>query len=311
MRETSHPLVGISLPAWGVRHRLRQAWSWLKLLATLFKVRVVFLLWVAALGGAFLAARGLPDPKALLLLTFSGTLSAAGASAINQYLERERDLHMARTRGRPLPAGLIARPPWVLATGTAMVLMAVAVALAFNLALALLTALGAIIYIGIYTLWLKPRTALNIVIGGAAGSCAVLSGGAAAHAWSDPGALTLALLVFLWTPLHFWSLALAYRDDYARAGFPMLPLVVTPKRAAFWIALHTLAVALVALALSAHPSLGWLYLLPAALATWRLMTLTLGLLRSPERRQALALFVYSNIYLGWLLLSLILISAWR
>jgi len=286
MRETSHPLVGISLPAWGVRHRLRQAWSWLKLLATLFKVRVVFLLWVAALGGAFLAARGLPDPKALLLLTFSGTLSAAGASAINQYLERERDLHMARTRGRPLPAGLIA-------------------------ALALLTALGAIIYIGIYTLWLKPRTALNIVIGGAAGSCAVLSGGAAAHAWSDPGALTLALLVFLWTPLHFWSLALAYRDDYARAGFPMLPLVVTPKRAAFWIALHTLAVALVALALSAHPSLGWLYLLPAALATWRLMTLTLGLLRSPERRQALALFVYSNIYLGWLLLSLILISAWR
>lgn len=311
MRPMTRLAASVSQPPVERRRSLSGARPWLKSLAVLFKLRVVFLLWVAGLGGASLASKGFPGMDALLMLTLSGTLSAAGASAINQYLERERDRQMARTRQRPLPSGRIARPGWVLGLGTAMVLGAVALAWAFNPALALFVALGAAIYIGVYTLWLKPRTSLNIVIGGAAGSCAVLSGGAAAGAWSHPGVLTLALLVFLWTPVHFWSLALAYSDDYAQAGFPMLPLRVPARQAAAWIALHTLAVSATALILSAQPSLGWLYGLSMALATLRLMALTGRLLRSPERHRALALFIYSNVYLGWLLLNLILLSAWR
>ena len=110
-----------------------------------------------------------------------------------------------------------------------------------NPALALFLTLGAIIYIGVYTLWLKPRSPLNVVIGGAAGSCAVLSGGAAVGAWSDPGVLALALLVFFWSPTHFWSLALACREDYERAGTPMLPVVTTARRAATWGLIHAMA----------------------------------------------------------------------
>ncbi len=311
MRRSSRLALGVSLAPLERRRSLGWALFWLRQGVALFKLRVVFLLWVAGLGGAFLAAEGFPGVKALWLLTLSGIASAAGASAINQYLERERDGRMARTRRRPLPAGIISRPRWVLGVGVAMVLGAVALAGAFNPALAVFTGLGAVVYIGVYTLWLKPRTSLNIVIGGAAGSCAVLSGGAAVHAWNEVGVLSLALLVFLWTPLHFWSLAMAYRQDYALAGFPMLPLRVAPRQAAAWIALHALAVALVALALSAHTSLGWLYGLAVGLATLRLVYLTVGLLRAPERAHALRLFAFSNVYLGWLLLILILLSAWR
>ena len=111
-----------------------------------------------------------------------------------------------------------------MALGIGMVIFSVALSAVFNPALATAIGVGAIIYIGVYTIWLKPRSILNIVIGGAAGSMAVISGGAASHAWNSAGVLSLALLVFIWTPTHFWSLAMAYRNDYASAGFPMLPV---------------------------------------------------------------------------------------
>jgi protoheme IX farnesyltransferase len=114
-----------------------------------------------------------------------------------------------------------------------------------------------VIYIWVYTLWLKPRTWLNIIIGGAAGSCAVLSGGAAAGNWAEPGVLALALLVYAWTPTHFWSLALAYREDYARAGVPMLPVIVSAQTSANWITFHTATIAVIALLMGLHPALGW------------------------------------------------------
>jgi protoheme IX farnesyltransferase len=106
----------------------------------------------------------------------TGALSAAGASALNQYLERERDARMVRTRRRALPSGIVGKPFWVLIIGGGMVFFAVVLSAIFNPALAVSNALGAIIYIGVYTIWLKPRTILNIVIGGAAGSMAVISG---------------------------------------------------------------------------------------------------------------------------------------
>lgn len=267
-------------------------------LLVLFKVRVVLLLLVAAVGGAFLAAGRWPGVGNLALLLAVGGSAAAGASAINQYLERGLDARMERTRRRPLAAHALARTGWVPYVGAAMILLPSLAVLPFQPSLGVFVLLGAIIYLGVYTIWLKPRTPLNIVVGGAAGSAAVLSGAAAAGAWSDPGALALAGLVFLWTPTHFWSLAIAYRDDYARGGFPMLPVQSSPRVAAGWVLLHAAAASLAALALAALPHLGWLYLAPVALATVIFLALGLRLLAQPTKTRALALFHTSNLYLA-------------
>jgi protoheme IX farnesyltransferase len=270
----------------------------LKTLAGLFKLRIVMLLLISALGGAILGAGGWPGSQALLLLIITGGLSAAGASAINQYLERERDMMMKRTRHRALPSGAIAKPLWVLIVGCGMVVFAIVLSAIYNPILAISNALGAFIYIGIYTIWLKPRTILNIVIGGAAGSMAVISGGAAAHAWNEPGVLALALLVFVWTPTHFWSLAMAYRKDYADAGIPMLPINISMQQASWWVAIHTLATGFIAIILGFHASLGAIYVIPVSLISIQYLFLTLRLIKNPTGKLALSLFKFSNIYLS-------------
>jgi protoheme IX farnesyltransferase len=277
------------------------------MLAGLFKLRIVMLLLISALGGAMIGANGWPGGFNVVLLIVSGGLSAAGASALNQYLERERDSKMVRTARRALPSGFIGNPMWVLLTGITMVTFAVGLSALFNTALAISNALGAIIYIGVYTLWLKPRTILNIVIGGAAGSMAVISGGAAVGAWQEPGVLALSVLVFVWTPTHFWSLAMAYRKDYAKAGFPMLPVNISPSQASWWVGIHTFATGLIAVFLGFHPSLGWAYIIPVGLFTLQFFKLTVQLIRSPKGSGALQLFKFSNIYLGVVLLIAIIL----
>jgi protoheme IX farnesyltransferase len=268
----------------------------------LFKVRVVILLLFAAVGGACIAAGGWPGTSNLIVLVVTGGLAAAGASAINQFLERDLDARMERTRRRPLVSSSIDRNRWVPMAGALMILAPAIAVVPFNAALAFFLLLGATIYIGIYTIWLKRRTPLNIVIGGLAGSAAVLSGSAAAGNWQDPGALLLALLVFLWTPTHFWSLAIAYRDDYARGGFPMLPVQVTPRAASWWVLVNTGGAAVAALVLATHPALDWRYLIPVAIATGILVVLNIRLIIAPGRARALALFHASNLYLAMVLL---------
>lgn len=283
----------------------------LKVFASLFKLRIVMLLLISAAGGAILAAGGWPGSGNLFLLVITGGLSAAGASALNQYLERDQDARMVRTRRRALPSGIVEKPVWVFVTGLLMIIFAVVLSAIFNPILALSNALGAIIYIGVYTIWLKPRTILNIVIGGAAGSMAVISGGAAVGAWNDPGVIALSLLIFAWTPTHFWSLALAYRKDYAEAGFPMLPVNVSAKQAAWWVAVHTLTTGLIAIVLGFHPSLGLGYILPVSLVTMRFLQLTIQLVRDPKGAKALSLFKFSNIYLGIVLLITMILPVIR
>ena len=211
---------------------------------------------------------------------------------------------MQRTRRRPLAVGEFARPRSVLDVSVSLIILAVMIALPFSKALALFLGAGAIIYVGVYTIWLKPRTLLNIVIGGAAGSCAVLSGGAAGGNWADPGVIALALLVFAWTPTHFWSLALAYRDDYSRADVPMLPVIVNAQASAWWIVLHTGLTGFIALMLSLRPGLGWPYVVPTVLATVWLGWHSIGLVRQPDRAHAFNLFKVSNIYLGIVLFAI-------
>jgi protoheme IX farnesyltransferase len=279
--------------------------SLLQTLMVLFKVRIVFLLLFAAVGGAFLAAGGWPGAGTLTLLLIAGGLAAGGASALNEYLEQDRDALMARTRlRRPLVNGAIERPGWVPYVAVLMILVPSLAVLPSNPAMSFFLLLGSIIYVGVYTLWLKPRTLLNIVIGGAAGSAAVLTGSAAAGAWNDPGALVLALMLFVWTPTHFWSLAIVYRDDYAKGGFPMLPAITPPRQAAFWVLVHTVPTALAAVLLSAHPALSWLYFVPISLATVDLMARNLRLLAEPTAKRAFSLFKMSNLYLALVLLMI-------
>jgi protoheme IX farnesyltransferase len=282
----------------------RPEMSLLKTLPVLFKLRIVTLLLFAAVGGAFLASGGRPALGQLALLLTTGGLAAAGASALNQYIEKDSDALMTRTRKRPLVNGSIPRPGWVPYVATLMILVPALAVLPSNPALAFFLVLGAAIYVGIYTVWLKPRTLLNIVIGGAAGSAAVLSGSAAVGAWNDPGAVVLALLVFLWTPSHFWSLATVYRSDYARGGVPMLPVQTSPRQAAIWVFIHTGATVLAALVLAGHDALSWIYFVPVGIASIDLIVRNLRLLARPDGKLALSLFKATNLYLGLILLMI-------
>lgn len=275
----------------------------LRTLVVLFKLRIVALLLLAATAGAFLAAGGWPGTSQLLVLLVTGGMAAAGSSALNQYLERDADGRMGRTSQRPLVTGAIARPSRVFWLGVALVTLPSLAVLPSNPALSFFLVAGAAIYVGVYTLWLKPRTLLNIVIGGAAGSAAVMSGGAAAGAWRDPGVIILALILFLWTPSHFWSLAILCRKDYRRAGTPMLPTHCRPQHAAWWVLLHSVGTGAGVLLLGLSPSLGLVYFLPAALTTGALLQKNVALLQKPTRARARQMFLASNIYLLVVLLA--------
>lgn len=272
-------------------------------LSVLFKSRVVSLLVLAAVGGAFLGAGGWPGVGMLVVVVVAGGLAASGAAGLNEYIERGSDAIMGRTRRRPLVTGDV-RPRWVLWVSLAMILVPSVAVLPFNLALSFFLLAGAFVYVAIYTVWLKPRTLLNIVIGGLAGSAAVMSGGAAVGAWRDPAVISLALLVFLWTPSHFWSLAILYREDYARARVPMLPVKATMRQSAYWVLLHTGAAGLVALVLAATPALGWAYFVPVALATADMLIRNIRLIRNPNPRNARSLFISSNLYLMVVLVAI-------
>lgn len=289
-------------------HSLREI---LSIIVVLFKLRIVVLLLAAAWGGAMLASAGRPAGADMLLLTITGALAAGGSGAINQYLERSQDTMMKRTRRRPLATGEV-KPIWGLAGGTGTIALSIGLALAAgNPTLAFFLGLGAFIYIAVYTVWLKPRTLLNVVVGGAAGSAAVLSGSAAVGDWAAPGALLLAALLFTWSPSHFWSLALVYRKDYAKASFPMLPVVMERRRAVIWTLIHMAATGIIGLLLATEPALGWLYLVPMLAATLWLGRDSFRLLRvhtqgdeGRESKQAMTLFKASNLYLALVLLMI-------
>ncbi len=289
--------------------KISRSWrEWLKIASVLFKMRVVSLLLMASVGGAFLAAGGWPGLGPMLLILVTGGLAACGASALNQYLERDKDKQMSRTNKRPLPAGTIDQD-WVPVVAINMIVLPVIFIAPFNGSLAFFLLLGAIIYVGIYTMWLKPRTLLNIVIGGAAGSAAVMSGAAAVGNWRDPAAIVLALIVFLWTPAHFWSLAILYKEDYKKADVPMLPTIMSDKRAGWWVMAHTLPTAIAAIVLTVTPQLGWLYFVAIVPFSADMVRRNIILIRHPSKKTARSFFLSSNTYLLILILAICIDSA--
>ncbi len=219
----------------------------------LTKPRVVALIVFTAIVGTLLASPGLPPLDALLFGNLGIALAAACAATLNHVLDRRIDEQMTRTRGRPLPTGNLTESQ---ALGFAALLGIAAMAdLAFlvNLLTAVLTFLSLIGYAVIYTVWLKRATSQNIVIGGAAGAAPPVLGWTAVTNSIDPNALLLFLIIFVWTPPHFWALAIARREDYARAGIPMLPVTHGVEYARLHVLLYTVLLVLVTLHALSHP----------------------------------------------------------
>jgi protoheme IX farnesyltransferase len=247
-----------------------------------------------------------------LLVLAAGIFVAAGsAGALNHLAERDLDARMSRTRGRPFVTGALdGGARWYLLVAVLLVSAVCATGLATNWVAAACVFLGAFTYGVVYTLWLKRRTWLNIVIGGLAGSFAVLAGAAAVDPAPGPAAWTFAVVLFLWTPPHFWSLATYYRQDYADAGVPMLPVVHGDRVAARAILSHTVPLVLLSL-LPVVWGAGPIYLLCAASGgayfIWRAYLLS----RSQTPSNAIRSFLASLLQLGLLLLGAIVEGAVR
>ena len=271
------------------------------LLYSVFKLRIGFAIMLCALAGIAVAAGPAPGMGATALLAFAVLASSAAAGAFNHYVERDLDARMARTRGRPFVTGRFA-PAWHWPAGIGLLLAAAVglAAYAANAVSAVFIFLGAFVYGVVYTVWLKRRTWWNIVIGGLAGSFAVLAGAAAVNPAPGAAPVILALVLFLWTPPHFWSLAFAYKDDYAAAGVPMLPVVMGEARAARIILAHTLALVGLSL-LPFFYGLGWVYLAGAAIGGAMFVRASLALASRPDRKMAMRNFHASLAQLGLLL----------
>jgi protoheme IX farnesyltransferase len=268
----------------------------------LFKLRIGVTIGVTALAGLAISAGPAPAAWQVCALLLAETLAASAAGGFNQMAERDLDRRMRRTSQRAFVTGrLRAGRGWLaalLGVGAAGVALAAA---AVNPMAGVYTFLGAFTYGVVYTKWLKRRTSWNIVIGGLAGSFAVLAGGAAVSPHVlQPMNLLLALVLFLWTPPHFWSLAIAYREDYAAAGVPMLPVVVGEERAARIVLASAVVLALVAL-LPAFFGMGPIYLAAALGGGAYLLGKSARLARRPGRTAAMANFRASLVYLGLLL----------
>ena len=284
----------------GHRRRTGSLAATLRDYLALTKPRIIALLLVTTVATMVAA-----DPSGPALATVSwtilgGYLAAGGAGAINHYLDRERDARMARTRGRPLVAGRIA-PLHGLVFGIVLGAVATAqLALTVNALAAALALAGLLGYVFVYTIWLKPLTPQNIVIGGAAGAVPPLVGWAAATGGLAPEALYPFGIVFLWTPPHFWALSLLIKDDYARTGVPMLPVVKGEPATRRQIAAYTVVLVAFTLLPVAAGFLGAIYAAAAAGLGIAFIALALRLLRRPSRRAALRLYLSSLAYLALL-----------
>ncbi|HXO59653.1 MAG TPA: heme o synthase, partial [Candidatus Acidoferrum sp.] len=267
---------------------------------SLAKPRIIPLLLITALGGMMMAERGWPSTGLVILTLLGGALAAAGAGAINCWIDRDIDSEMLRTRRRPLPDGRIA-PAHALLFGIVLGLIAFVV-LAFwvNVLAATLAISGLLFYVFVYTLWLKRSTVQNIVIGGAAGAIPPVVGWAAVTHRVDLTAVYLFAVIFLWTPPHFWALALRLRGDYARAKVPMLPVVQGEAAARRQIVAYTLVLVAVTLAVVVTGVLGPIYLIGAALLGAGFIALAVVNLLARRQRWSRVLFDYSIAYLGLL-----------
>ncbi len=266
-----------------------------------FKPRIAAAIALSAIGGIAVSEGSSPGFVRLSLLTIAVFLAAGSAGAFNQWIESDLDGRMERTANRPFVTGKFV--PGALWLSVIIGLLAGAVLLAgfaTNWWAASYTFLGAFTYGVVYTMWLKRRSWTNIIVGGLAGSFAVLAGAAAINPAIGTSAWLLTLVLFLWTPPHFWSLAMYTNADYTRAGVPMLPAIFGDRLSAWVVLVHTVALSLIAL-VPAWYGMGTLYLLGAVIGGSIFTWTSIALVRQPTRKRALRNFLASLLQLCLLL----------
>ena len=272
----------------------------------LTKPRIIELLLVTTVPTMFIAARGVPSPWLMAATLFGGALSAASANVLNCYLDRDIDALMRRTARRPLPAHRVG-PGDALRFGLVLgVAGFVWLWATVNLLSAALATAAILFYVFVYTIGLKRRSTQNIVIGGAAGAVPVLVGWSAVTGRVELPALVLFAIIFYWTPPHFWALSLRFKDDYAAAGVPMLPVVRGARETSTQILYYTVLLVAVTLLLYPAGRMGALYLAAAVALGGAFIWRALELRRDLDGRRAIRLFSFSNTYLALLFLAMAL-----
>jgi protoheme IX farnesyltransferase len=272
----------------------------------LTKLRIVLLLLFTTVTAMVIAAGGVPPLRLLVPTIIGGALAAAGASAINQYIDRELDGQMARTCRRPIPSGRVA-PLNALLFGLGLLAWSVFVlGVWVNWLAAALAFLGGIYYIIIYTLLLKRNTVVNIIIGGGAGAIPVLVGWAAVTGTLSVEAFILFAIVFYWTPPHSWALALLVNTDYARANVPMMPVARGEQVTRIQILLYSIQLFLITLLPAPLQMLGLFYFLAATALGVILIRMAVHLIRAADKAAARRMYKYSTAYLAFLFLAMIL-----
>lgn len=265
----------------------------------LTKPRIIPLLLIETAASMLVAAQGTVEPLLLIVTLLTGALAAASAQSINCIYDRDIDFDMERTRHRPIPSGRIQlRDALIFAIALATIAFSLQ-AMVGNLLSAVLEMLGIAVYVGVYTHWLKRSSTQNIVIGGAAGAIPPLVGWAAVTGELSWAAWLFFAIVFIWTPPHFWALALVIQDDYAKVGVPMLPVVVGDEATAKQIWAYTLVLVPITLLMTVplHAT-GWVYGTIALYLGWIFLKKAWVLLQAPsDRDQAKSLFKYSILYM--------------
>ena len=284
-------------------------WHWRDYI-TLTKPRIMSLLVLTAACALIGASGGDPSVVRLLAVIVGGGLACGSASALNHVLDRDIDQVMGeRTASRPVAAGRVSPRSAVIFSAALAVLSFTIMLTLDNLLAALLALAGGTFYVVVYTLGLKRRTSENIVIGGAAGACPVLSGWAAASGHLGAGAWWLFVIVLVWTPPHFWSLAVLLEDHYRAANVPMLPVVKGLRTTARRVLLYTLLTLAVTLLPGITGTFGPVYIASAALLGGIFLALAWRLWRSPSRERAAVAFHYSLLYLALLFVGVAVSAA--
>jgi len=271
----------------------------------LTKPRIIELLLVTTVPTMFVAEGGMPSVWLMVATVVGGTLAAGGANAVNMVVDRDIDALMERTMHRPLVRGVM--PPRA-ALVFAVVIEVVAFAWLFatvNLLSAVLAVSATFFYVFVYTLWLKRTSTQNIVIGGAAGAVPVLVGWSAVTGTLDWAPVVLFLVIFFWTPPHFWALAIKYRDDYSAAEVPMLPSVASLGETVRKMALYTVVLVGLTLVFSPVAGMGWVYLGSALVLGLAFGVLVEAVRRDPGERTAMRLFSWSITYVTLLFAAMV------
>ena len=268
----------------------------LKAYLALTKPRIIELLLVTTLPTMVVAERGLPPLGLVIATLVGGSLAAGGANAINMYVDRDIDALMKRTANRPLVTGAVT-PRAALTFAIVLEVVAFAVlAVAVNLLSAVLAVSATLFYVFVYTLWLKRTSSQNIVIGGAAGAVPVLVGWSAVTGTLSLAPIVLFALIFVWTPPHFWALAIKYRDDYAAADVPMLPAVASMARTVRQIIVYTVLLWVCSLLFAPVAGMGLLYIVAAVVLGALFLYFAVQLRRDMTSARAMRLFTYSISY---------------